>query len=280
MSSDNNLYMIDDDGQIVLMPNVNQNLQNNTNNSQVSQRTTVLNPSLSVAYSQLNPVVNQNGPSMQSTVRQGSVNRVRNVGGIRYTQNKPPMQHTSQNDFPINVGQNDFPINVGQQVYQRPQVQQVHVQQQVQTPVYQRPQVQQQVQAPVLNGRTLNNQRQGSSAQVEESLSYNNWKKMNMSLNQMVNDSNPQRNLNQYARNLNQYAPYLDEQTELDDSVQNLNMEEPQQEFIPNSNRARYGTFISNNTSHNTRNHGSIRSKNIPSYLAIRKANNSESIYL
>jgi len=269
MSSDNNLYMIDDDGQIVLMPNVNQNLQNNTNNSQVSQRTTVLNPSLSVSSSQLNPVVNQNGPSMQSTVRQGSVNRVRNVGGIRYTQNKPPMQHTSQNAFPINVGQ---------QVYQRPQVQQqVHVQQQVQSPVYQRPQVQApqqvQVQAPVLNSRTLNNQRQGSSSQVEESLSYNNWKKMNMSLNQMVNDNNPQRNLNQYAQN-------LDEQTELDDSVQNLNMEESQQEFIPNSNRARYGTFISNNTSHNTRNHGSIRSKNIPSYLAIRKANNSESIYL
>ena len=94
-----------------------------------------------------------------------------------------------------------------------------------------------------------------------------------MSLNQMVNDSNPQRNLNQHAQ-------ILDEQTELDDSVQNLNMEEPQQEFVPNSNRAKYGTFISNNTSHNSRNHGSIRSKNIPSYLAIRKANNSESIYL
>ena len=269
MSSDNNLYMIDDDGQIVLMPNVNQNLQNNTNNSQVSQRTTVLNPSLSVASSQLNPVVNQNGPSMQSTVRQGNVNRVRNVGGIRYTQNKPPMQHTSQNVFPTNVGQ---------QVYQRPQVQhqvQQQVQVQAQPPVYQRPQVQQQVQVqdPVLNARTLNNKRQGSSPQVEESLSYNNWKKMNMSLNQMVNDSNPQRNLNQYAQS-------LDEQTELDDSVQNLNMEEPQQEFVANSNRARYGTFISNNTSNNTRNQGSIRSKNIPSYLAIRKANNSESIYL
>ena len=261
MSSDNNLYMIDDDGQIVLMPNVNQNLQNNTNNSQVSQRTTVLNQSLSVASSQLNPIVNQNGPSMQSTVRQGNVNRVRNVGGIRYTQNKPPMQNASQNTFPVNVNQ---------QVYQRPQVQQ---QVQVQSPVYQRPQVQQQVQAPVLNSRTLNNQKQVSSVQVEESLSYNNWKKMNMSLNQMVNDSNPQRNLNQHAQ-------ILDEQTELDDSVQNLNMEEPQQEFVPNSNRAKYGTFISNNTSHNSRNHGSIRSKNIPSYLAIRKANNSESIYL
>jgi len=258
MSSDNNLYMIDDDGQIVLMPNVNQNLQNNnTNNPQVSQRTIVSN--------QLNPVVNQNGQSMQSTFRQVNMNRVRNTGGIRYTQNKPPMQHASQNSFPINVGQ---------QVYQRPQVQQ-----QVQAPVYQRPQVQrpqvqQQIQAPVLNGRTLNNQRQGSSSQVEESLSYNNWKKMNMNLNQMVNDSNPQRNLNQQEFNMPQE---LDVQTEL---VEDLNMEEPQQEFVANSNRARYGTFISNNTSHNTRNHGSIRSKNIPSYLAIRKANNSESIYL
>jgi hypothetical protein len=261
MNSDNNLYMIDDDGQIVLMPNVNQNVQTNntTNNPQVSQRH-VSNPSMSVASSQLNPVVNQNGPSMQPTVRQGNVNRVRNVGGIRYTQNKPPIQHTPQHA-----------LATQQQVYQRPQVQQ---QVQVQAPVYQRPQVQQQVQAPVLNNRTLNNQRQGLSGQVEESLSYNNWKKMNMSLNQMVNDSNPQRNLNQQEFNMPQE---LDDQTEL---VEDLNMEEPQQEFVPNSNRARYGTFISNNTSHNTRNHGSIRSKNIPSYLAIRKANNSESIYL
>ena len=254
MNSDNNLYMIDDDGQIVLMHNINQNVQNNTNNTnnpQVSQRH-VSNPSMSVASSQLNPVVNQNGPSMQSTVRQVNMNRVRN-GTVRYTQNKPPIQHTPQTL-----------VTHQQQVYQRPQQGLATPQQQV----YQRPQVQ----APVLNGRTLNNQKQ-----IEESLSYNNWKKMNMSLNQMVNNNNPQRNLNQqYQQDFNT-PQELDDQTEL---VQDLNIEEPQQEFVPNSNRARYGTFISNNTSHNTRNHGSIRSKNIPSYLAIRKANNSESIYL
>lgn len=276
MSSDNNLYMIDDDGQIVLMSNVNQNLQNTTNNSQVYQRANVSTPSMSVASSQLNPVVNQNGPSMQSTVRQGNVNRFRN-GGIRYTQNKPLIQNTPQQSFSTNVGQ---------QVYQRPQqalptnvAQQRFPANVAQQQVYQRPQVQ--AQAPVLNSRTLNNQKQGYSTQLEESLSYNNWKKMNMSLNQIVNDSNPQRNLNQQnQQDFGDNVPQeLEEQSELDDSVQNLNMED-QQEFIPESNRARYGTFISNNTSHNTRNHGSIRSKNIPSYLAIRKANNSESIYL
>ena len=264
MNTDNNLYMIDDDGQIVLMPNVNQNVQtNNTNNPQVSQRH-VSNPSMSVASSQLNPVVNQNGPSMQSTVRQGTVNRVRNVGGIRYTQNKPPIQHTPQQGL----------ASPQQQVYQRPQQGLAAHQQGLAAPqqqVYQRPQVH----APVLNGRTLNNQKQGLVQ--EESLSYNNWKKMNMSLNQIVNDNNPQINLNQqYQQDFNAHQE-LDDQTEL---VKDLNMEEPQQEFVSNSNRARYGTFISNNTSHNTRNHGSIRSKNIPSYLAIRKANNSESIYL
>ena len=256
MNSDNNLYMIDDDGQIVLMSNVNQNVQtNNTNNPQISQRH-VSNPSVSVSSSQLNPLVNQNGPSMQSTIRQVNMNRVRN-GNVRYTQNKPPIQHAPQQTL----------VTPQQQVYQRPQQTLVTPQQQV----YQRPQVND----PVLNGRTLNNQKQGLVQ--EESLSYNNWKKMNISLNQIVNDNNPQRNLNQqYQQDFN-IPQELDDQTEL---VQDLNIEEPQQEFGTNSNRARYGTFISNNTSHNTRNHGSIRSKNIPSYLAIRKANNSESIYL
>ena len=235
MSSDN-VYMINDDGQIVLMQNTQhtpqQNIQTPSQSLSNGQKT-----SISDRSSQINPVI--------QPLRQ-NVNR-RNIGTVKYTQ-----PHTQPQTQPQT-----------QPVYQRPQLQSFMQNQQNQTQqVNQRPQIQS---APVLNTRTLNSQRQ------DELLSYNNWKKMNMSLNQMVNEQNP------YQTQQTQQTPDTD--NDLIDKDEN-NEEVLNQDIVPNSNRAKYGAFISNNTSHNTRNHGSIRSNNIPSYLAIRKAHNNESIYL
>lgn len=276
MNSDN-VYMINEEGQIVLVPNEQDvSLQTNVEyNVQNTQKTTVSNRS-----SQINPVIAQNNPITQPSVSQNSV---RNIGGIRYTQSKPQVQQQVQQAYQRPQVQ-QVQQQVQQQVYQRPQqVQQVYqrpqvqqqVYQQVQQQVYQRPQVQpgvgQSVQAPVLNTRKLNTNRQ------EESQSYNNWKKMNLNLTQMVNEHNPHQ----------QQVKTLQQNEEVDDINEDVNfdvdvdmVETNQPEFVANSNRAKYGTFISNITSHNTKNNGSIRSKNIPSYLAIRKAHNSESIYL
>jgi len=235
MSSDN-VYIINDDGQIVLVENKQKNVSNVSNN-----------------LSQANSDVVQNNTLVQQPTR---VTRARNSNGVRYTQNTVAIQHAP----------------VQQPIYQRPQNQRQKLpptppQTPVQHVVYQRPQLPihpiQPVQ--VLN-RSLNNQRQ------DDSVSFNNWKKMNLSMNQMVNDQNP-------------YHPQLQPEPQLPQTEQlsnddELDEEVPEQDFVPNSNRAKYGTFISNNTSHNTRNHGSVSNKNITSYLAIRKANNNESIYL
>ena len=238
MSSDN-VYIINDDGQIVLVENKQKNVSNVSNN-----------------LSQANSDVVQNNTLVQQPTR---VTRARNSNGVKYiqyTQNTVPIQHAP----------------VQQPIYQRPQNQRQKApptppQTPVQHVVYQRPQLPIQPIQPVqVLNRSLNSQRQ------DDSVSFNNWKKMNLSMNQMVNDQNP-------------YHPQLQPepqppQTEQLSNDEELDEEVPEQDFVPNSNRAKYGTFISNNTSHNTRNHGSISNKNITSYLAIRKANNNESIYL
>ena len=258
MNSDN-VYMINDDGQIVLMPTS----QSTSQSTPQSVQKTFNNRS-----SQINPVIVQNNPVTQPYVRQNNVNR-RNIGSIRYTQYVPQPQVSQPQ------------VSQPQQVYQRPQVQKVQQVEQVQQ-VYQRPQVNS---APVLNIRSLNGQKQ------DDLLSYNNWKKMNMSLNQMVNEQNPYQSHYQLqtqgkqntevAKDLmNQYQDINEDVVNEDVVNEDVVNEITEQEFLPNSNRAKYGTFISNNTSHNTINHGAIRSKNIPSYLAIRKAHNNESIYL
>ena len=238
MSSDN-VYIINDDGQIVLVENKQKNVSNVSNN-----------------LSQANSDVVQNNTLVQQQTR---VNRARNSNGVKYTQNTQNTQNT--------VAVQHAPVQ--QPIYQRPQNQRqklppIPPQTPVQHVVYQRPQLP--IQPVQVLNRNLNNQRQ------DDSVSFNNWKKMNLSMNQMVNDQNP-------------YHPQLQPepqspQTEQLSNDEELDEEVPEQDFVPNSNRAKYGTFISNNTSHNTRNHGSISNKNITSYLAIRKANNNESIYL
>ena len=279
MNSDD-VYMINDEGQIILVANDQDvSLKTNVvNKVQTSQKNNVSNQ-----FSQINPVV-QNSPMEQPSIRQ---NNVRNVGGVKYTQNKPPVSQQVQPQVyqrpqaQQQVYQRPQP-QVQPQVYQRPQSQvQQQVQQQVQPQVYQRPQLKvqpqaQQPQTPFLNTRTLNRQ--------DESLSYNNWKKMNLNLTQMVNDNNQYqvKTLQQNEGSVEQ-SEQIDE-TQIFDDTQEVNFEDNlntnQPEFTAGSNRAKYGTFVSNNTSHNTKNNGSIRSNHIPSYLAIRKAHNSENIYL
>lgn len=246
MSSDNNVYMINDDGQIVLMQNGQPTVSNSSN----------------VLSSQVNSPVVQNNTLIQPPER---VNRTRNSSGVRYTQNTQNVQIATPVQQQVQQPVYQRPQTAS--VYQKPQLQrQSHV---VEQPVYQRPQPN----APVLSNRTLNVQRQ------DESVSFNNWKKMNLSMNQMINDQNPyQRQQNQQMSNNQVNDDVVNEvNNAVDDGV---NDDVTEQNFVPNSNRARYGTFMSNNTSHNTRNHGSVHNKNITSYLAIRKANNNENIYL
>jgi hypothetical protein len=255
MNSDN-VYMIDDDGQVVLMPvqnNDNVPIQQSFNNVNVSQ---------------INPVIVQTQPVTQPSVRQVSGNRMRN--SIRYTQARQPQQQQQPQQPQYQQPQMQQPV------YQRPQQPQPQQQQQqMQQPVYQRPQQPQQPQqqqpqqithAPLLNNRVLNNQKQ------DESVSYNNWKKMNLSLTQMVSNNNMHMN-----SQVNQ-TEYNNNVTNMNEPV-NEELDNMQPDFIKNSNRAKHGTFINNNA-YSNRNYSTIQSKNIPSYLAIRKAHNSENIYL
>ena len=270
MNSDN-VYMIDDDGQVVLIPVQNNEQQHNNQQWTTSDTnfstTTPQRHSFNNVNSQVNPVIVQTQPVTQPSVRQVSANRMRN--SVRYTQSTQSRQNQQlQSQSQVYQRPQVQPQQQPQpQVYQRPQVQQqVYQRPQPQQQVYQRPQPQpqQQPQAPLLNNRVLNTQKQ------EDSLSYNNWKKMNLSLTQMVSNNNIHTN-----------APVIQNVDNTND-VDNINNEELtdiQQEFVHNSNRAKNGTFINNN-SYSNRNYSTINSKNIPSYLAIRKAHNSESIYL
>ena len=193
VNNDENLYMIDDDGQIVMVPKTTpppvQNLQVN------------------IAHTQ--PLMS---PSVQT------------AGNKMYTTT-------------------NFQKNNQVQLTNKPQV------------VYQQPQPQPQPQQV---------QRiQGFSPQVnnQESLSYENWKKMNMNFGQMVT-------------NQNQMQQYNEE------PVQNVNQQlNTDNNTKYTSNRAINGSYISNNASVYN-NYTVNKPDSVKSVFAIRKSRNSESSFL
>jgi len=115
----------------------------------------------------------------------------------------------------------------------------------------------------------------------DNTLSYSNWKKMNTNYSQMfVNNS-------QYNTTYPpQHETSLSQQllTENASNVQETNIESPENfnQLLQNSNRAKHGTFISNNltNSYNCANYTLTRPNSITSSLAIRKTKNSESSYM
>ena len=198
VNNDENLYMIDDDGQIVMVPRTPpppvQNLQVN-----IAQTQPLMSPSVQTV-----------GNKMYTTTNFQKNNQVQLT-------NKP------------------------QVVYQQPQV------------VYQQPQQVQRI--------------QGFSPQVnnQESLSYDNWKKMNMNFSQMVT------NQNQMQNEMQQYNK---------EPVQNVNQQlntDNNTKYI--SNRAIHGSYISNNAS--VYNNYTVNNPDsVKSVFAIRKSRNSESSFM
>ena len=195
VNNDENLYMIDDDGQIVMVPKTTpppvQNLQVN-----IAQTQPLMSPSVQTA-----------GNKMYTTTNFQKNNQVQLT-------NKP------------------------QVVYQQPQPQ---------------PQPQQVQRI------------QGFSPQVNNqeslSLSYENWKKMNMNFGQMVT-------------NQNQMQQYNEE------PVQNVNQQlNTDNNTKYTSNRAINGSYISNNAS--VYNNYTVNKPDlVKSVFAIRKSRNSESSFL
>ena len=125
----------------------------------------------------------------------------------------------------------------------------------------------------------------------QESLSYDNWKKKNLHMNQMV-QSNGQMNvhpqyrhlqMNQNMNNVNQNMYNLpnedlnnDLMFDLEDNTQN----EIQELIVPSlSNRAKHGSFMSNESNKYNK-YTTVRAKNVSSALAIIKSKNSESSFL
>lgn len=189
VNNDENLYMIDDDGQIVMVPKTTpppvQNLQVN-----IAQTQPLMSPS-----------VQTSGNKMYTTT--------------------------------------NFQKNNQVQLTNKPQV------------VYQQPQQVQRI--------------QGFSPQVnnQESLSYENWKKMNMNFGQMVTNQNQ-----------NQMQQYNEE------PVQNVNQQlNTDNNTKYTSNRAINGSYISNNASVYN-NYTVNKPDSVKSVFAIRKSRNSESSFM
>ena len=114
----------------------------------------------------------------------------------------------------------------------------------------------------------------------DNTVSYNNWKKMNTNYSQMFVHNGQYNTYPQYdMSSLSQ----LSVTENASNSVQETNMENQTEnnfsQLLQNSNRAKNGTFISN-MSNSYVNYATIRPNSITSSLAIRKTKNSESSYM
>jgi hypothetical protein len=244
------LYTVNDDGEIVLIepsPQQYQQPQNQPNfqNNQFSQ-----NPTQSFPKQVKNFQNKFNGPPVSQVSPMIQNNQQYDPRTQRINSSQRIVQPTIKPNF------NNTPVNnqyQPQKQYQQPQYQQQYQPQQQKT--YQTPYTPRQTPAP--------NSRNVSQLNQQESLSYNNWKKLNLNLNQMVQPNGQIHSQPQYDN----FNPNQDNEV-----VQNTN-------FTQLSNRARHGTFISNN-SNVYQKYSSNLPPNIKSSLAIRKARNSESSFM
>uniref|UniRef100_A0A6C0I700 Uncharacterized protein n=1 Tax=viral metagenome TaxID=1070528 RepID=A0A6C0I700_9ZZZZ len=263
MNSDNETYMIDDDGQIVLLPNTSTPQQGVVSPQQgfVSPQQGVVSPQQGFVSPQQGVVSPQQGfvspqqgfvSPQQGFVSPQQLTYSSNLSD--FSQLHPTVAQTQPNTQNINRPRN----TVYKQLPYRP-IQQQQPQQSLLKPIQPQmsmlqPQRQIQTQtpthAPNMQSRTLN------SHQPQNDVSYNNWKKMNLNITQMVTENTQSQPQSQYN----------------DEPVMDI------QPHLQLANRARYGSYIDNSQRPKTY---SVRTSNGPSScLSIKKANNKESIYM
>ena len=140
----------------------------------------------------------------------------------------------------------------------------------------------------IRKSQNMNNVNNVNNLTKQETLSYNNWKKNNLQMSQMVQTNGqihvePQyRKIQQFNQNT-QNEDLLNEDL-LNEDLNNFNLQETYQndnlvyeKTLPN--RAKYGLFM-NNESNRYSNYTTVKAKNVTSALAIRKSRNSESSFL
>lgn len=273
MNQNNEMYTINDEGEIVLMSNLynqsvdDQNLVNQqqhgfSNQQNFNQRQHGFSNQQNLVNHQQN-VSQNNGTKLSQNQRQQIPNqRVPNCPKVVSV--SPMVQPNRQSSLQVNRSQ--LPQTNGQR-FNTQNVSQ--------------------------NNQNLTVKNNNVSLTRQESVSYDSWKKKNLHMNQMVQSNGQinvqpqyrQNQLNQNTNNMNNVnhmynLPNEDLNNNLMYDLEENTQNEVQELHVPSlSNRAKHGSFMSNETN-KYNNYTTFRAKNVTSSLAIRKAKNSESSFL
>ena len=279
MNQNNEMYTINDEGEIVLMSNlynqsvdeqnlVNQQQHGFSNQQNFNQRQHGFSNQQNLVNQQQN-VSQNNGTKLSQNQRQQIPNqRVPNCPKVVSV--SPMVQPNRQSSL---HSQNSLQVN-------RTQLPQTNGQRFNTQNVSQ-------------NNQNLTVKNNNVSLTRQESVSYDSWKKKNLHMNQMVQSNGQinvqpqyrQNQLNQNTNNMNNVnhmynLPNEDLNNNLMYDLEENTQNEVQELHVPSlSNRAKHGSFMSNETN-KYNNYTTFRAKNVTSSLAIRKAKNSESSFL
>ena len=278
MNQNNEMFTINDDGEIVLVSNsynqstneqnlVNQQQNFNQQHAFVSQQ----------GFSNQQNFIQQGSAQKNSQNQRQQVLNQRMSNGPKVVSVSPMVQPNRQSSLHPHHPQQSYQSQKSQQnslQVNRTQIPQTGGQRQ--------------------NTQNLAVKNNNVNLTRQESVSYDSWKKKNLHMNQMVQPNGQinvqpqyrQNQLNQNSNNMNNVnhdmynLPNEDLNDNLNFDLEENTQNEIQELYVPSlSNRAKHGSFMSNETN-KYNNYTTFRAKNVTSALAIRKSKNSESSFL